>query len=336
MSTPEEPPRQFLMLDLWAIRRHMVTVSLISIPVFAAYSVVLFFLYPVSGTLEGALILIIVEALVGLAATRQYSSLGARTRARLRFLDPSTLGSEWKESVVDMHREGISRLFEWTYVDIDKDNNDRMDDINDVAWFAVLAYSVTSVGIAVATRPNLALVLGAVPVLLILCALCYRNSYQSVHIRFLGEDVDQLEYYAMAHLSALSSVAPNGRSCVRWLKKGKMHVLSDVGFIVELPSIRVSYWLGIPSQKNERFEITGLRERMSGMLASVSHIPIITESDWQLTAHEQEEGFMIQVLNPVKVIRISSQYSVVMNPAGSSTVSSSLAESMQMLLDLAA
>ncbi|RDE11445.1 MAG: hypothetical protein C4K47_09975 [Candidatus Thorarchaeota archaeon] len=334
MPKSEEPTRQFLKLDLWAIRRRTFSVVLISLPVFAAYCGVLLLLFPASGTPEGAVVLIVVEGAVGLAATRKYSGLGAGTRSRLGFVDPSILGSGWKEVTADMHREEISRLFERTYAEIDEHESSRADDLNDVAWFAVLAYSVTSMGIAVATGPKMYLVLGAAGLLLVLCGVCYVAGYRNYRIRLLEEDVDQLQHHVMARLSALEIIITKGRSCVQWLEKEKLRVLSDVGFVVESPNTTVSYWFGIPSQQSERFEIIGPHELSPGLLARLRNAPIMTQSGWQLSTRQQESNLMIQIFNPVKLVRFHPDCSVVLNPTFSSAASAVLVESMSMLVGL--
>jgi hypothetical protein len=336
MPRPEEPKKQLAILDLWAIRRHIFTVILVSIPAFAIYCGILLMLNPVSGTLEGALILIVVEAAVGLTTTRKYSDFGAATRARLHFLDPSTLGSSWRESVLETRREEIALLFERAYTETAKHSNIKTDDLNDVSWFAVLAYSVTSVGIAVATSPNILLVLGAAALLLLLCAMCYGNGYASFHIRLLDEDLDHLENHVMTRLSALDSVAGNGRSCVRWLEKRKLRVVSDIGLSVDLADTNVTYWVGIASLERERFELTGRSDSASNVLKKVSGLPIVTQSNWQLLDRKAQSGFAIRVYNPIKTVRISSEYSVVLSPTSASAASSALSETMSMLLDLLA
>jgi hypothetical protein len=307
---------------------------LISTPLFVGYSGLLSFLLPVSGTLAGALLLVVLQVTVGLAATRVYSALGARIRSQLRFVDPSMLGSDWKESETEMHPEEISRLFERMNLEIRKYNHTTIDDLNDVAWFAVLVYSVVSTAIAVATGPNVWLSIGAGVVLAALCAICFRNGYGSAHIKLLDEDMDQLEYHAMARLSSLRALNGKGRDCVRWLERGKLQVLSDMGMIVDSLSAKITYWLGIPSQQQERFEIMSPQEPTPGLIAGVRSIPIIAESNWQLVMGQQGSGTLIRISNPKKLIRISSLSSIIVDPTSSSAASSSLVETLSMILRL--
>jgi hypothetical protein len=209
-----------------------------------------------------------------------------------------------------------------------------MDDLNDVAWFAVLAYSVTSVGIAVATGPNMVLVLGAAALLFVLCAICYVNGYGSSHVRLLDEDLSHLEHHVMARLSALRNAAANGSCCVRWLKKGKLEVVSDIGFVVELDRKKVSYWVGIPSQQNERFEVAGQEESTSDLLERLRNLPVLAQLGWEILTQKHQSESVIQVSNPAKMIRISSEHDVVVDPMSASNVSGLLSQTMSMILDI--
>jgi hypothetical protein len=335
MPNPEAT-KQSIMLDLWALRRRTGIVLLISFLVFLAYSGILIVLYPVSGGLGGALVLIVFEAAVGLTTTRKYSSLGAETRARIHFLDPSTLGSNWKKSVAKAHREEISRLFERAHAGITDRKEGKTDDLNDIAWFGVLVYSVFSVGLVLATGPNLMLIIGAPVILLILCVVCYENGYGNFRPRFLDEDLDEIEHHVLVRLSALEAAAAKGLSCVRWLDKGRTRVVSDIGFSVELRETMIYYWVGIPSQDHERFEVIGRSELPPKLLARLGSLPVVTQLGWEITTPPQQEDFATYVSNPIKMIRISSEYSVVVGLAPTSSPPDLLSRTILMLVDICA
>jgi hypothetical protein len=66
----------------------------------------------------------------------------------------------------------------------------------------------------------------------------------------------------------------------------------------------------------------------------VRSTPIIAESNWQLVMGQQGSGTLIRISNPKKLVRISSLSSIIIDPTSSSAASSSLAETLSMLLRL--
>ncbi|RDE17275.1 MAG: hypothetical protein C4K49_03665 [Candidatus Thorarchaeota archaeon] len=334
--------RGILLIDSSVVRRTGLKALVVSVPVLTGYTIFLTLLSPVSGTVPGAIVLLAFEAMIGLAATRVYNGFGVRARALVGFKDPSQLTGPRRETVAETHLEEIARLFERTEREAKRYDSMKIDDMTDVAWFVVLVYAVGSIGLMVATGPNFALCLGAMPLTAAICLICFVDGFRSASVRNLSDDLDELENHIMTRLRILQSVTRNhnGTIRVRWLDIGKRQLVADIGIVITIPrrqshsDVAVYYWLGILSSECERLEIVGeseIRDLLASVLAALS---IVVELGWKTEVEERVSGFRVQILNPLHEIKVSSLSSIVTTPTSSQKVSETIAGTVSQLQEV--
>ncbi len=337
----DQSKRSLLLIDLSGVRKASLKALVVSLPVLTGYTVFLMLLSPVSGTVPGAIVLLTFEAMIGLAATRVYNGFGVRARALVGFIDPSQLIGLRRETVAETHLEEIARLFERAEREAKRYDSMKVDDLSDLAWFVVLVYAVGSVGLIVATGPNFALCLGAMPLTAAICLICYVDGFRSASVRTLGDDLDELENHIMTRLRVLQAATRNHLETirVRWLDIGTRQVVADIGIVISFPKgqgqsgVVVYYWLGILSTESERLEIVGESEIRGEVLGILGILSVVAELGWKPEVEERASGFRIQILNPLHAIRVSSLSSIVAVPTSSRKVSETIAGAISQLLE---
>jgi hypothetical protein len=337
----DQSKRSLLLIDLSRVRKASLKALAVSLPVLTGYTVFLMLLSLLSATVPGAIVLLTFEVMIGLAATRVYNGFGVRARTLVGFTDPSLLIGTRKETVTEAHPEEIARLFERTQREAKRYDSMRVDDLTDMAWFAVLVYAVGSIGLIVATGPNFPLCLGAMPLAAVVCFICYVDGFRSAGVRTLSDDLDELENCVMTRLCVLRVATRNHqeKTCVRWLDMGKRQVVADVGIVISSPKgqtgsgVVISYWLGIPSRESERFEITEVSETQDKLVSILDRLSVVTELGWKPLVEEIESGRRIRILNPLHSIRVSSLSSIVAEPTSSRKVSETIAGTVSQLLE---
>jgi len=171
--------------------------------------------------------------------------------------DPSQLKNGWQIEEKETHNADIKRIFERFSKSIKEADKKTVDDVNDIAWFAIIVWIMMSALATTTIGFSLLLCLTAVVVLGGICFVTYFYGHRGLVNGYFEDDLAHLEYYVQSRLSLLGPLVKDSVQKVVWKKKNSKIILYD--FIVNIHTkddFTLSYQMGIPSTENERFSIT--------------------------------------------------------------------------------
>ena len=238
-------------------------------------------------------LLLSLQVATGISVTRLSQIFGQKSGDYLSIIDPSRLIGSWMPVEVEVPLGTISQLFE-RFTNIVGTDEKAVDDVIDIAWFAIITWSVISTALVVAFELfRLLCALGAF-VLGVASAFCYRNGFQTGSRKNFDEDLEHLGYYIQSRLAEIFKHLEGAGlvANIRLLVAGKKLVLSDVG--VSLMSINetglsVYYWIGLSSNRHESIEIRNCEDEE--LKTGLEELPVVVTLNW--SKGDIDSGFHI-------------------------------------------
>ncbi|MGY5880309.1 MAG: hypothetical protein RTV31_08660, partial [Candidatus Thorarchaeota archaeon] len=251
----EVTSRKYLLIDTWDVRQQRILLVGFSILMFITYSAFMILLCSMEPNLTTSLLLLGSQIGLGLPLTRAFYDFGVSARRMLKFYDVGILGTDIEFENLRINIGDIPLVFERLDYQIRKYDSGALDDLNDLAWFAIVVWAViSSAGIFTDFSGIPLCILGAI-VLIITCFICYVSGYRTVQGFSFEEDLNHLEYYIERYTKEIDDALPtvNGHAIFQLTKSGKRWALIDiiVEFALPLDSV-IEYHLGLSSAKQER------------------------------------------------------------------------------------
>jgi hypothetical protein len=122
------------------------------------------------------------------------------------------------------------------------------------------------------------------------CAIVFVNGYQSTDLENLRDTLNYVEFYVISRLSALDAISNDYEKDIfveRFSKNGK-YILNDfgIGFFTDDAICNISYYLGLPSQMNERFEVKIRGDSTSKILKELKEN--LSRKNWSIEVESSE------------------------------------------------
>jgi hypothetical protein len=279
-----------------------------------------------------------IQVLIGFALTRYYQDLGARAKSKLILLDPVKLGAKWNSSHQELHTGEISRFFDDISVQLKK-YDPSMDDVMDLTWFVVIVWAVISTGIMAVFNPHELFYASPSLVLAGLCVVNLYNGYRVSGLKSFDEIVEHLKYIVLSRISLMHAAAGKRhfQPGVCWLIKGKKKVLDDITIQILSKSREeigtLCYWLGLPSNDDERLVIEILHEdQIPAIHAVLSDHPIVTNLGWKIETYPNGDVSRIVLRNERDVMRIDVQSTIILSPSKVADTSQNLANALEVII----
>ncbi len=318
MSDLEEViSRKYLLIDTWDVRHQHLLISSFSILLFAIYGAFLWLLSSMTPSIFTSLLLLSSQIGLGLPATRAFYDFGVTSRGMLKLYDSGILGTDVETRDLKINVGDLPLVFERLDFEIRKYDSGSLDDLNDLAWFVVIAWAmISSIGIFIEFVGVAFFILGAV-VLVITCFACYVSGYRTIQGFSFEEDLHHLEHYVDRCIKAADAALPsaNGHIILQVTKRGRQTVLIDiiVEFTTSLNSI-IEYHIGLSSHLQERFIIDAPTETLDRAYAKFKKLSVVNESRWTLEQVTTQSGRIAIILNSESMFSMSDRSSFVINP----------------------
>jgi hypothetical protein len=318
MSDLEEViSRKYLLIDTWDVRHQHLLISSFSILLFAIYGAFLWLLSSMTPSIFTSLLLLSSQIGLGLPATRAFYDFGVTSRGMLKLYDSGILGTDVETRDLKINVGDLPLVFERLDFEIRKFDSGSLDDLNDLAWFVVIAWAmISSIGIFIEFVGVAFFFLGAV-VLVITCFACYVSGYRTIQGFSFEEDLHHLEYYVDRCIKAADTALPsaNGHIILQVTKRGRQTILIDiiVEFTTSLNSI-IEYHIGLSSHLQERFIIDAPTETLDMAYAKFKELSVVKELRWTLEQVTTQTGRIVKLSNSERMFSMCNRSSFVINP----------------------
>ncbi len=288
-------------------------VLIVSLALFVSYGSLLGLICSIDEKVIMGILLLVVQLLVGMSASRYANSLGRKAKSKLRFLDPSSLNDKWVLEEKPTHTSDIERIFEKLSILVQKADKKSPDDLNDVAWFSVSIWAMLSTLYMLTSDDPLPICIFSAAFLAIVCFIVYKSGRAGLVNEYFEDDLAHLEYYVQTRIGLLSRLVRDSQPGVQWKKHGKRVVLND--FCIDFPlDHRVSglrFYIGLPSEVPESFVLTVRDENLPIVLAKISE-RIASLTQWRI---DREGASSIRVMNTRQNLDLTNRTTFVTSPA---------------------
>ena len=309
--------RKYLLIDTWDVRHQHLLIFSFSIFMFVIYFAFMWVLCSLTPSITTALLLLGSQICIGLPATRAYYEFGVSTRRKLKFFDAGTLGADVETKDLRIATGQIPLLFERFEYLIRKYDSGALDDLNDLAWFAIIIWAVISSAGIFTTITGISICLLGSFVLIITCIVSYISGYRTVQGFSFEEDLHHLEYYIDRSIKKIDMVIPkeNGKVILQVTKRPERTVLIDI--IVEFNLANnsiIEYHLGLSTQRKERFIILLPSAFVDDAYANIKKIPSVKDSTWTIEQITTQSGRILHIVNSDSRLCICDRSTFVINP----------------------
>jgi hypothetical protein len=229
-----------------------------SLALFVAYGSLLGLICSIDEKVIMGILLLVIQLLVGMPASRYANGLGRKAKSKLKFLDPSFLSDAWVTEEKPTHESDIERIFEKLSMLVQKADKKSPDDLNDVAWFSISTWAMLSTLYMLTSDASFPVCLLSAAFLAIVCFIVNIGGRNGLANEYFDDDLAHLEYHVQVRISSLRRLAGNAQPKVQWKKHGKRVVLND--FCIDFPLANrdssLRFYVGIPSKVPESFVLT--------------------------------------------------------------------------------
>jgi len=209
--------RKYLLIDTWDVRHQHLLISGFSLLLFVTYWAFLWLLCSMTPSLTSSMLLLGSQIGLGLPATRAFYDFGVTTRGMLKFYDAGNLGNDVETIDLKVNVGDMPLVFDQLDYQIRKYDSGAIDDLNDLAWFAIFIWAMISSAGIFAQFTGIPLCTFGVIVLVATCFASYASGYRTVQGVSFEEDLHHLEYYIDRCIRSVDSalLAENGKVIVQ-------------------------------------------------------------------------------------------------------------------------
>ena len=308
--------RKFLIVDSWDVKHQHMLIFGFSVLMAVTYGLFLWLICSLTPSLIATLFLLTSQITLGLPATRAYYDFGISARRMLRFYDSGVLGSETPTEDLKIRIGDMPLVFERMNIQLQKYDSGAFDDLNDLAWFAVIVWSmVSSLFFYQNFHAFPVCPFGAV-VLTIACLASYIGGLRTIQGGSFEEYLNQLEFYIEKHIRYLDAIVPSldGMVILQVIKRRRKYVPVDV--ILEFritKNVIVEYHLGLASHRNERFILEASQAVINWAYSKFRESDTIQKSQWVLEQMKTQSGYILRLIDSQKAINFSDLKSTTMS-----------------------
>ena len=309
---------KYLLVDTWDVQHQHILIASFSLLMFAIYTIFLWFLCSLDHTLTTSLIMLGSQIGLGLPATRAYYDFGVSGRSLIKFYDSGILRNSIKTEDLSINIGDIPLVFESMSMQLQKYDTKTLDDLNDLAWFVIIVWSMLSsfflldrIGFFPFCR------FGAV-ILIITCIASYISGFRTVRGPTFEENLNHLEYYVDKHVRRVDLQLPstNGKVIFQLTKKRRRYALVDI--IVEfklLDKAVLEYHLGLSSNQNERFILEASSDVVEHVYRNLTELDEVKKSEWILEKITTQSGRVLRFVNTKKILNIADKNTFILGPS---------------------
>jgi hypothetical protein len=310
--------RRFYLIDSWSVHYQQLLLFVISLIIFASYSVFLWILCSLSPNILVLLLLVGTQIGLGLPLTRAYYEFGISTRKTMEIFDPGFHGIKGNGFDLRINTGELPLVFEQLELQISKYDAGKLDDLTDISWFLVIVWAiVSSVAHYISISGQVIFIFGVV-VLISSCFLSYASGYWTRSGSLFEEDLHHLEYYIDTFVKTLDSVLPNlnGTLILQLIDRRRNSILVDIAleFVVR-KTITLKYHFGLSSSLDEHFVIEAPSEVIDVVYEDLVNSNSIPDTLWTIERVATQSGEIIRIFKSTHRLNISDRGSYVSSPA---------------------
>lgn len=314
-SSEEEWLDKLSIIDSVGVWHDHLRTLVFSMLFFGFYGLFILIICSSSPTLMSIALLFGSQTLVGLLASRGYSDFGVLAREKLRLYDPNVGNSEPQKVTIDPGN--ISVVFERFALQAQKVDITRTDDLIDLSWFLVLAWSILSSTLFALglTQSLFCSILGDLA-LIAACILSYFCGYRTQRGLSLEDQLTHLEYHLMTRLRAIGNGSKRGSHSTSLLLRQRFRRLYIMDVIVEFdtaPGLELDYRIGVPSSENERFVLDAPDEKAAMVKHHLEALSLFKLKRWTVEEMKTQKSKILRAIN-TKPFDLSNPTTFVQGP----------------------
>ncbi|MHA1960229.1 MAG: hypothetical protein ACW99U_08365 [Candidatus Thorarchaeota archaeon] len=310
MRSPGETTIETVVMDWTQVNWMHAKVLALSVIDFTLYGIILYAVSSIPDPVFASFAVFIAQISVGLPTTRTFHSLGQKARRYLVLQDPSNVNTHWKTVETKSNPEMISRAFEKGSSSLDKKEPQKTDDMNDLAWFAVLSWAIVSAALLQSILTVAYVAILSTALLAGMALVVYLSGYWSTGTPYLLDSLDELEFYILKRLAKLLGTSMGGPCQVYtiWLRKNSQRILFDIAFDVSVDTdtdqtAKIRYLMGLPSKEYERLIITSSEQVSAEMIQRVHRLRLVAARGWMVEPLDTSRGLKVSIMNPDQILQ---------------------------------
>jgi len=314
----EVSSKRLVLVDSFEARKtHILTIAF-SMLVGVIYSAFLWFVCSTRPGVISALLLFGSQIAIGFPATRAYYDLGVSNRENLHFLDPAKFNNNSVFHNIELHTGEISLLFEKIDLQISKYDLGSLDDLSDIAWFAIFvwaAYSSTSFFYGIGSYP---ICLAGTLILLLACIGNYLSGYWTQRNFEFEDDLSHLQYYVEKRLKDIDSHLPknSARIYVQIFERWRTMAIKDFNVQIMLgEDTTMEYHMGFSSSEQEQIVVKTEPEKIARVYEGLSNSLAVIDNGWYTKHKKTLSDAVVEVINKSSVFSVNKRSSFVTSPS---------------------
>ena len=308
---------------------------------FALFAWILYIICSLDDGLGLGLVLLGGQLIFGLSFTRLYNRFGMLNKEQLRLIDSSSLGEKWGSVEIESNTEEIERLFERVLAEVERTDKSKIDDLNDVAWFGIVVWSMLSSLFFVSFESlSVFCVIGS-PVIGMFCIATYLNGYKTTSNDGFEDDILHLEYHIKMRLKAMQKISPREtQPFIAWKQKNQVSILEDLGLLYESKSDNESggawlkYYIGLPSEMPERFEIRFTSKPNRSVIDCLAGVGLVISLNWKIAFYLETSDLKVVITNKIPRLILADRATLVRNPEDDNEIIQKLTKGFSEILDV--
>jgi hypothetical protein len=308
---------------------------------FSLFAWVLYIICSLDDGLGLGLVLLGGQLIFGLSFTRLYHRFGMLNKEQIRLKDPSSLDEKWASKEIQSNTEEIERLFERILAEVERTDKSKIDDLNDVAWFGIVVWSMLSSLFFVSFESlSLFCIIGS-PVIGMFCVATYLNGYKTTTNDGFEDDILHLEYHIKMRLKSIQKIVPREtQPFIAWKQKNHQSILEDIGLLWEPksdgesdgPSLK--YYIGLPSEMPERFEIRFTAKPNRNLIDSLAGVGLVTSLKWKIAFYLESSDPKVVITNKIPRLVLADRATLVRDPEDDNEIIQKLTKGFSEILDV--
>ncbi len=331
--TDENQRPQYCALDRSAANLTHLTTTVVGLATLLGYTGALLLVTAIRDSPIGLVLFVALQLAVGLPGTRLAHQAGLRARRRTVLIDPATLQDGWARIEEPVTPAGIPHIFEGLQSSTRESSTDRpVDDLNDLAWFAIVVTMMLSTLALWTGVPSLVAALAGPIALSTASTATYINGYSTPSGQHLDQVLDHLEFIVTSRLQQLDQLRQHADITLAtvWLQKGTQRVLCDFTARLSCNDTTAYYALGIPSDRCEALRITLHNSAHLSTLDTTLSPLTTSDPPWSLTTSRHstpadvpdqtstgthDQTSTVTLTNPALCIDLTHPQSVLLSPS---------------------
>ncbi|TFG34878.1 hypothetical protein EU527_00820 [Candidatus Thorarchaeota archaeon] len=332
----EAVKRKYLLVDSWdAIHQHSLIVGF-SLLILIIYTIFLWFICSMTPSLHTSLLLLGSQIGLGLPATRAYYDFGLSARSMLKFHDFGALGSPNSTEDLSISIGDLSLVFERMNMQIAKYDRGVLDDLNDIAWFIIIVWSMISSFLFLEQLGPFSVCPFGALVLVVVCIASYYTGFRTVRGDSFEEDFSHLEFYVNTHIRNIDAELPlaNGMIIIQLVRKRRKYAIVDILVEYRLQNKMIlEYHLGFSSAHKERFILEAPYDLIECFYEKMKEMAVVKQADWIIEQITTQSGKILRLVNQRKTLDISEKNTFIIGP---SVVNKSALQASSIMRNIAA